>query len=149
MSSNFAIIMLDPPSIALCPKLCQHIVSNADHQFSRLNETQGQERVTTFSNLSAVYSGKRLVLVQYNKSIKLSSNPDVYGCPMIATSSPVAQCKILARSIQRVQKHQTLHGCSLGRVSQYQDRCPQPPLQDLQQLRAEVLQQPYMMGALC
>ena len=64
-------------------------------------------------------------------------------------NSPVAQCKILARSIQSGQKHQTLHGCSLGHVSQYQDRCPQLPLQDLQQLLAEVLQQPSMMGALC
>ena len=33
--------------------------------------------------------------------------------------SPVAYCKILARSIQSGQKHQTLHGCSLGHVSQY------------------------------
>ena len=63
--------------------------------------------------------------------------------------SPVAQCKILARSIQNGQKHQTLHGSSLGLVSQYWDRCPQLPLQDLQQLLAEVLQQPSMMGALC
>ena len=79
----------------------------------------------------------------------VSQKLNLRSCGMKSPNSPVAQCKILARSIQSGQKHQTLHGCSLGHVSQYQDRCPQLPLQDLQQLLAEVLQQPSMMGALC
>ena len=39
--------------------------------------------------------------------------------------------------------------CSLEHVSQFWDRCPQQPLQDLQQLLTEVLQHPSIMDALC
>ena len=51
----------------------------------------------------------------------------------------LVKVNIISIGIQSGQKHLTLHGCSLGHVSQFYDRCPQLPLQDFQQLLSEVL----------
>ena len=76
-----------------------------------------------------IYNVARVqILIGCRIFIALKFDENILGCEAIEfsrtfryswTYSPVAWCKILARSIQSGQKHQTLHGCSLGHVSQY------------------------------